>query len=116
MPFSDDVNLSRLSQLSGNLILVDVFAQPQRFRFNHLGETIIHLLDSNITGKFADELELRSPLDYFIAQSSTPVEARAPTFYSCSSRQSGDRKAGYSRIMLPTWGNGRIELLLGAII
>ena len=33
VPFSDDVNPSALTGLSDNLILVDVFDRPQRFRF-----------------------------------------------------------------------------------
>ena len=117
MPFSDDVDLSQLSELSDYLILVDVFAEPQRFRFNHLGKQLARQLGSNIKDRFADELGLRSPLDFFVAQSSVTVEARAPTWYSCSPANSSEgRMTGYSRILLPTWGNGRIELLLGAVI
>jgi hypothetical protein len=107
MPFADDVNLSRLPTLAGNLFLVDVFAKPQRFRFNYLGDQLIHRLGTNITGKFADEVELQGPFEFFIAQASAAVEARAPTCYSS--------RRGYARILLPTWGDGRIELLLGAI-
>jgi hypothetical protein len=117
MPFSDDVNLSRLPELSGNLMLVEVFPKPQRFRLNYLGKQIIQQLGSNIMGKFADELELHSPLDFFLAQSSATVEARAPTWYASSAVDPIEYQGeGYSRIMLPTWGDGRIELLLGAII
>jgi hypothetical protein len=117
MPFSDDVNLSQLSELSDNLILVDVFAEPQRFRFNYLGKQLVRQVGSNIKDRFADELGLHSPLDFFVAQSSVTVEARAPTWYSCSPANSSEgRTTGYSRILLPTWGNGRIELLLGAVI
>jgi hypothetical protein len=107
MPFADDVNLSQLPALAGNLLLVDAFAKPQRFRFNHLGQELIHRLGENVTGKFADEVELQGPFEFFIAQASATVEARAPTWYSS--------RRGYARILLPTWGDGRIELLLGAI-
>jgi hypothetical protein len=107
MPFADDVNLSQLPALAGKLLLVDVFAKPQRFRFNHLGDELIHRLGANITGKFADEVELRGPFEFFIAQASATVEARSPTWYSS--------RRGYARILVPTWGDGRIELLLGAI-
>lgn len=111
MPFSDDVSLSQLSELSSNLMLVDVFAKPQRFRFNYLGEQLIRKLNSNIAGRFADELEPHSPFDFFIAQSSATVEARAPTCYSCNPANPNEY-----RILLPTWGDGRIKLLLGAIV
>jgi hypothetical protein len=107
MPFADDVNLSQLPALTGNLLLVDVFAKPQRFRFNHLGDELIRRLGANVTGKFVDEVELRGAFAFFIAQASATVEARAPTWYSS--------RRGDARILLPTWGDGRIELLLGAI-
>jgi hypothetical protein len=107
MPFADDVNLSHLPALAGSLLLVAVFAKPQRFRFNHLGDELIHRLGANITGKFADEVALHGPFEFFIAQASATVEAASPTRYSS--------RRGYARMLLPTWGDGRIELLLGAI-
>ena len=114
MPFADDVNLSRLPALAGNLLLVD--ANRQRFRFNHLGEELIGRLGGNVTGKFADEAELHNPFDFLIAQASATVEGRAPTWYSNRRTGAGERRTtGYARILLPTWGDGRIELLLGAI-
>lgn len=61
IPFAGDVNLSRLPALAGNLLLIDVFAKPQRFRFNHLGQGLIHRLGENVTGRFADEVELQGP-------------------------------------------------------
>ena len=83
MPFADDVNLSaKLPALAGNLLLVDVFANPQRFRFNHLGDELIHRLGANVTSKFADEVELHGPFEFFIAQASATIEARSPTWYS----------------------------------
>jgi len=116
MPFSDDVNLSRLEKLSANLLLIDVFSAPQRFRFNHLGEKIIKKFGVNIAGKFADESESHAPFNYFIAQASTTAEAQAPTLYSSSSGGKKTRGTPYLRIILPAWGNGRVDLLLGAIV
>jgi hypothetical protein len=113
IPFSDDVNLSQLPDLSGDLMLIDVFADPQRFRINRLGKNIISAYGSDITGRFVDHLDLHKPFDYLLSQSSAAVEGQLATFYSCSSAE-GD-SAGYSRILLPTWGNGQVSLLLGAI-
>jgi len=113
MPFSDDVSLSSLDRLSAHLLLVDVFSGPQRFRFSHLGKSIIAKLGTNPTGQFADELKLAEPLDYLIAQASATVEAGSPTLY-CAARKK-TRRGGYSRILLPAWGNGRVDLLIGAI-
>jgi hypothetical protein len=113
MPFSDDVSLSSLDRLSAHLLLVDVFSGPQRFRLNHLGKNVITKLGTNPTGRFADELKLTEPLNYLIAQASATVEAGTPTLY-CAARKKRPR-AGYSRILLPAWGNGRVDLLIGAI-
>jgi hypothetical protein len=113
IPFSDDINLSQLSELSADLLLIDVFFDPQRFRINQMGKHVTSAYDEDVTGRFLDHLDLHNPLDYLLSQSSAAVEGQLATFYSESSTQ-GDG-AGYSRILLPTWGNGQVNLLLGAI-
>jgi hypothetical protein len=115
MPFSDDVDLAPLKMLSANLVLIDVISDPPRFRFNKLGAKIVARFGRDITGKFADEIEPRPPFDYLIAQASATVEAGAPTLYSSSAPRKGSR-GGYMRIMLPAWGNGRVDLLLSVIV
>jgi hypothetical protein len=118
MPFSDDVDLSMLKRYSSNLLLVEVISTSNRFRFSHLGGKIIVKFGADVTGKFADEVERREPFNYFIAQASTGIEAAAPTLYSSKSpsAQKTHRSSGYLRIILPAWGNGHINLLLGAIV
>ena len=37
--------------------------------------------NSGITGKFADEIEMCRPFEFFLAQASVTVEASSPTFY-----------------------------------
>ena len=115
MPFSDDIDPSAFARVSAHLIMIDVFDGPQRFRFNRVGEKIIRKLGANIDGKFLDEVETKSPFDYLLAQASATVEGRVPTFYTSSSSRR-NRAGGYKRILLPAWGNGRIELLVGAIV
>ena len=117
VPFSDDVNLSVVPELSGNLMLVDVFEGPQRFRFSKVRQAVATDIGTDIIGKFADELELRRPLEFFIAQASATVEAASPTFYRHrpTSRTAADGLR-YSRLLLPTWGNGRVDMLIGAVI
>ena len=116
MPFSDDLNPSALADLSNTLMLMDVF-EPVRFRFSLIGRDILAGLDPNIVGRFADEFEPRQPLNYFLAQASTTVEAKAPTFYHCDPiNEKGHQSPGYSRLILPAWGNGQINMLLGAVI
>ena len=110
MPFWDDVNLSSLSEFADHSMLVDVFQDPQRFRFNSVGERIRKRFGKDLVHSFLDEISIKDPFDFFTSQASATVEIGAPTYYR-SSRVS----SGYHRLLLPMWGNGRIEMLLGAI-
>lgn len=116
MPFWDDVTLSSLPDLADRLMLVDVFEGPLRFRFNTIGQNIRTQYGTNVTDKFLDEIEIRAPFEYLTAQSSATIESRSPAFYeSVSSRSSAQHEGRYARLLLPMWGNGRIEMMLGAI-
>jgi hypothetical protein len=108
MPFWDDVKLSALPELNDRLLLIDVFTNPERFRFNFVGKDLVEPNAKSVTGKFADEVQLRGPLKYLRSQCSATVEAREPTCYR------GDG-APFSRILMPMWGDGRIGMLLGAL-
>jgi hypothetical protein len=111
MPFSDDIALSALPDLADWLFLVDVFATPQRFRWNHVGQAIVERAGAQPGGKFLDDGITRSPFNFTLAQASATVEAREPTFYAYDGKSGEDGM--YARIMLPCWGNGRIDLILG---
>jgi hypothetical protein len=116
MPFWDDVNLSSLPDLSERLMLVDVFENPQRFRFNSIGQEIRAQYGAGLASKFLDEIEIKAPFDYLTAQSSATIEGKVPTFYaSFSSNNAGLSRNFYGRLLLPMWGNGRIEMMLGTI-
>lgn len=117
MPFSDDVNPSTIPDLSGRLILIDVFDRPLRFRLDMVGQDIRERLGRDVLGKFLDEIDAPAPLQYLNSQASAAVESRAPTYYRHDLRQErGSRGTdGYSRLLLPMWGDGRIAMLLGAI-
>ena len=96
-------------------MLVDAFENPQRFRFNTVGEQIQRRFGAGLTGKFADEIEAKGPFEFFTAQASATIEAKAPTFFAHRSSAKKDPLDPYTRLLLPMWGNGRIEMLLGAI-
>ena len=117
VPFSDDVNVSAVPELSAILMLVEVFERPQRFRFSRVGQELLGDGNSGITGKFADEIEICRPLEFFLAQASATVEATRPTFYHRNaSGGKADDGTSYSRLLLPTWGNGRVDMLIGAVV
>jgi hypothetical protein len=112
MPFWDDLKLSALSQCAGELLLIDVFSDPERFRFNYLADNLKQRYGETLAGKFADEIELRAPFIYLRAQCSATVEGRSPTYY----RQDAKTGSDYARLLMPMWGNGHISMLLGAIV
>lgn len=117
MPFSDDVDLSKMPELAGRLMLIEVFDKPVRFRLGTLGEEAIERYGTNVVGKFLDEIEMLPPLQYISSQSSAALESRAPTYYRHAStrRGSSGTVACYSRLLLPMWGGGRIGMLLGGV-
>jgi len=106
MPFWDDVTLSSLPDLVDDLMLIDVFSQPERFRFNTVGANIAKRKGDPVIGKFADDIPLQRPFRFLRAQCSATVEARAPTYYRDAD--------GSARLLLPMWGEGRVGMLLGA--
>jgi hypothetical protein len=118
MPFADDVNLSALPKLASRLMLIEVLGNPTRFRcgFGVVGENIKRRYGGDLDGKFLDEIEVRAPLQFLNSQGSATVESRVPTYYKqAGAKGRGVRgQKGYSRLLLPMWGDGRIGLLLGA--
>lgn len=117
MPFWDDVNLSMLPDLSDRLMLIVVSNRPVRFRFTVVGKAIRARYDGDLDSKFLDEIDVCDPLQYLHSQSSATVERRAPTYYRSAPTQRDDGRSveGYSRLLLPMWGDGHIGMLLGAI-
>jgi len=106
MPFSDDVKLGALGKAAAGVTFFDVLQRPVRFRFAIVGGEIEALYGQSLAGMFADEITPQSPLDYLVAQCSATIESRGATYF---------RSSGYSRLILPLWGDGHINGLLGAV-
>ena len=112
IPFWDDVNLSALPDLTDRLMLINVYTEPERFRFNSVGKEFLKQNTGSLNNIFADGIELRGSLKFVRSQCSATVEAREPTFY----RDGGSPDdAAFARILMPMWGDGRIGMLLGAL-
>jgi len=56
MPFWDDVSLAALPNLSGRLMLIDVFDKPLRFRFGIVGKELQARYRADVVGKFSPSL------------------------------------------------------------
>lgn len=110
MPFSDDIDSSALSNLSDNVFLLKVLVLPERFRFELLGKAL-RANDEVRPGHFLDEIDPGGQFSYLRAQSSATVEAVAPTYLHLT----GGSDRDFSRLLLPAWGNGHIDMLVGAV-
>lgn len=108
IPFADDVKLSTLENPAADLMIIDVFERPMRFRISIAGRRIASRYGQLVEGLFADEIIPEAPLDYFLSQCSATVEGRGPTLYR-------DPQSSYARLMLPLWGDGHISSLLAAV-
>lgn len=109
IPFTDDVKLSALSSTGIELLLVDVFERPSRFRVAVAEQGITTRYGQAIEGAFADEIVPRPPFDYFLSQCGACAEGRRPTYYRRG------HPSTYARLLLPLWGDGHINALLGAV-
>ncbi len=118
IPFWDDVKFSLRSQLARESMLIGVFEHPLRFRFDLLGADLTDWYGETTGNKFLDEIELHAPFDQLTQQCKATVERCAPTYYcqTATGKGAAGHSGGYARLLLPLWGNGRIEMLLGAVV
>ena len=106
MPFADDVSLANLR--NSQAFLIKAFASPLRFRFESADEA----LHNAPLGRFIDEIPATGVLRYLLTQCCATVEAGEPTFCHFAASASAPE---FSRLVLPAWGDGHIDLLLGVM-
>ena len=111
IPFWDDVKFSMQARLARDVMVIEAFENPLRFRFDLVGEDLTRRYGAAIVGKFTDEVDLLPPIDRLTDQCLATVERGAPTYFR---HEAADGGTGYSRLVLPLWGNGHIEMLIGA--
>ena len=118
IPFWDDVQLTALREFSDTLMMIDVFEKPERFRFGVVGRAIVRRYGSDVESHFADEVSRRPPFEYLVSQCSATVQAGAPPYYHhiAANAHDPDPSKAYLRMLLPLRGEGRIAMLLGAVV
>jgi hyperosmotically inducible protein len=118
VPFWDDVKLSLRSRLGRESMLIGVFDGPLRFRFDLTGADVANWYGGTIGNSFLDEIDLHAPFDQLTLQCKAAVESCAPTYYCQTAFKTRDaeHRGSYARLLLPLWGNGRVDMLLGAIV
>ncbi len=117
IPFWDDVKFSMKTRLARDVLLIEAFENPLRFRFDLVGDDITQRYGTAIIGKFSDEIDLHAPIDELTRQCRATVERRAPTYFRYVPRKQPQTagQTGYSRLILPLWGGARVEMLLAAV-
>jgi hypothetical protein len=114
MPFWDDLKLSALGDDADWSLLIDVFEHPWRFRFNFIGGSVAARFGERpLAGIFMDKIEPSELLDHLQAQCAATVERRAATFRR---HVAESPEHSYERMLLPLWGNGRIDMMLGVMV
>jgi hypothetical protein len=100
-----------LSELAAQLLLVDVFAEPERFRLNFVGDELSSGLSTQLSHQFIDEVPAEGFFQELAAQCSATRALRTPTYFEVNEPAI---ERGFRRLLLPAWGEGDIALLLGA--
>lgn len=104
MPFWDDLKLPDLGEHRAHVVLFDVM--DGRFRFAETGSAVDGYIGSEMDGRFLDDVQGPGALASLLDQCEATVADSAPTY---------SKSDGYARLMLPMWGNGTIQMLVGAI-
>ncbi|MFI4936594.1 MAG: hypothetical protein ACHP7N_18460 [Caulobacterales bacterium] len=112
IPFADDIDMAAAKGLCGETFLLGVFAKPERFRLELATTPSAPQVEADLVGRFIDEVDLPTPLEFLRAQADSTVESQAPTLYE--HRPTGGEKS-YGRLLLPGWGEGQVKMLLGAV-
>ncbi|MEQ9640557.1 MAG: PAS domain-containing protein [Alphaproteobacteria bacterium] len=106
MPYWDDLDMTQLADLRANLLLLDVVDGGPRFRFSEAGTAITDLVESALRDYFIDEVRLPEPLAGLLEQCQATVTDSAATY---------TRRDSHARLLLPLWGNGQIQMIIGAV-
>ena len=78
VPFWDDVKFSLRSRLGRESMLIDVFENPLRFRFDLIGADLTEWYGGMIDNKFLDEIVFHAPFDELTLQCKATVEGALP--------------------------------------
>jgi hypothetical protein len=111
IPFWDDVKFSMQARLARELMIIEAFENPLRFRFDLVGDDLTRRYGAGLAGRFTDEVDIHPPIDSLTDQCRATVGLRVPTYFQ---HLSTDHGTSYSRLVLPLWGSGHIEMLIGA--
>ncbi len=106
IPFWDDLSEVKIEASGAETFILDVFSQPERFRFNDLEVAPPAVERDQLLGLFLDDVVLPEVFALLRAQASAATELMRPTLYSAG---------GLQRLLLPAWGEGQVRMLVGGL-
>lgn len=116
MPARADLDPADIAFILGNVLLVDVLHEPQRFRVRLHGTNMVMRAGYDLTGRFIDELPNAEFREATAISFAHVVEKRAPRAWT-TKRMIGDRWMNYDTLMLPLSSDGAlIDMLLVGFI
>lgn len=100
----------------GHVLLLDVLAEPQRFRFRLHGSLLTERAGYDMTGRMIDELPNPANRHLLIERCRALVATRQPLAV-IDERVLGGRRFGYEAVWLPLAQDGRtIDMLMGGLV
>jgi hypothetical protein len=116
-PSRVDIDPAQLKFILPFIYLIDVVGSPLRFRFRLAGTGIVKEYGAEITGKFADEIDLNEHQAGFVAEYNRVVGHGKPTSSRGNYTKRNGRRLTYEHLTLPLSTNGeRVDILLAAAV
>jgi len=100
------------------IALLDVIGEPTRFRFRLFGTALVQAYGDDLTGRFADEVDLDAVGPGILAQFTTLTRDCRPMIARVRFTKSGDgRYVQYERIGLPLSDDGQtVNMILAGYV
>ena len=114
MPSRPDIDPTEIPKLLGNVMLVDVYHDPLRFRYRLVGQTIVDATGENRTGKCFDSVDFFAANPTVRAQYEAVVRTGEPVhslepFYRLDTRM----EYAVERLLLPLSSDGvTVDMIL----
>jgi hypothetical protein len=110
MPLEEDFDLVLLRDYADRIFVADVADSPPALRIESARWRVVALYCTPLAGHQIENISEHPPLDDLWAQCMAAVRDCRPVFY-----RHHTAAAAYDRIILPLWGERRVEKLVGAI-
>jgi hypothetical protein len=108
MPSRADFTPADICYLLGNIVLLDVFHRPVRFRYRLIGSNMTARRGFDLTGKFMDEHPDPTFREVVIERNRTLVATRQPAHFSYDFVGVGGMQTKYEVLNLPLSSNGQV--------